>query len=117
MEHHANHSEMRWTQEQAISLCVAIEAIAPKFGYHVALTGGCLYKAGERKDLDLIFYKNRTSVHGSWLRIGGDTARAGLIQKLCDDLNFRIVSNWGPWKKIVMQGERSIDMLFPDEEK
>lgn len=39
-----------WTQKEAIELCVKIEAICPKYGCHVALTGGLLYKEGERKD-------------------------------------------------------------------
>jgi hypothetical protein len=48
-----------WTQQQAIALCREIEAVAPEFGCHVALTGGCLYKDGDRKDLDLLFYRIR----------------------------------------------------------
>ncbi len=42
-----------WTQEEAIELCRIIEDICPQAGCHVALTGGCLYKDGERKDLDI----------------------------------------------------------------
>jgi len=48
-----------WTQQEAIALCVKIESICPKFGCHVALTGGLLYKEGERKDCDLLFYRIR----------------------------------------------------------
>jgi len=48
-----------WTQEAAMKLCREIEMIAPLHGAHVALTGGCLYKAGPRKDLDLVFYRIR----------------------------------------------------------
>jgi hypothetical protein len=48
-----------WTQEQAIHLCRQIEVIAPQFGCHVALTGGTLYKIGERKDADILFYRIR----------------------------------------------------------
>jgi len=50
---------MKWNIEEAISLIVKIEALAPKFGCHVALTGGVLYKVGERKDLDILFYRIR----------------------------------------------------------
>jgi len=50
---------MGWTQSQAVELCCAIEAVCPAFGCHVALTGGTLYKAGERKDVDIIFYRIR----------------------------------------------------------
>ena len=45
--------------EQALEICRRLEAIAPDFGCHVALTGGTLYKDGERKDVDILFYKIR----------------------------------------------------------
>lgn len=41
-----------WTQREAIDLCIKLERIAPAFGAHVALTGGLLYKSGQRKDCD-----------------------------------------------------------------
>lgn len=44
-----------WTLVEAVELCVKLEAIAPKFGAHVALTGGALYKDGLRKDVDIEF--------------------------------------------------------------
>ncbi len=50
---------MNWTQQQAIAFCVALEKIAPSYGAHVALTGGTLYKTGERKDCDVLFYRIR----------------------------------------------------------
>jgi hypothetical protein len=48
-----------WTQAEAIELCKKIEAVCPQAGYHVALTGGLLYKDGPRKDCDLLFYRIR----------------------------------------------------------
>lgn len=48
-----------WTQAEAIELCRAVEAVAKNWGCHVALTGGCLYKDGARKDCDLLFYRHR----------------------------------------------------------
>lgn len=45
-----------WTQKEAVEMCVAVEKLAPLYGYHVGLTGGTLYKGGFRKDADLIFY-------------------------------------------------------------
>lgn len=48
-----------WTQQEAIELCTRIEAICPNHGCHVALTGGLLYKDGERKDCDLVLYRIR----------------------------------------------------------
>lgn len=48
-----------WTREPAIALCRQIETMCPQFGCHVALTGGLLYKDGERKDADILFYRIR----------------------------------------------------------
>ena len=48
-----------WTQQEAIDLCIKLERIAPAFGAHVALTGGLLYKAGQRKDCDILIYRIR----------------------------------------------------------
>ena len=45
--------------QKAVAICRIIETVAPEFGCHVALTGGCLYKVGERKDLDILFYRIR----------------------------------------------------------
>lgn len=49
----------KWTQALAVELCRRIEVIAPKYGCHVALTGGTLYHFGERKDADILFYRIR----------------------------------------------------------
>lgn len=48
-----------WTRDMALELCRIVECIAPKFGAHVALTGGLLYKDGPRKDCDILFYRIR----------------------------------------------------------
>ena len=48
-----------WTQPEAIALCKDLEAFAPEYGCHVALTGGLLYKDGPRKDVDIVLYRVR----------------------------------------------------------
>ena len=48
-----------WTLDAAVALCREIEAVCPKHGCHVALTGGTLYKDGPRKDADILFYRIR----------------------------------------------------------
>ncbi len=63
-----------WTQAQAIELCVKLHAIAPNFGAHIGLTGGALYKAGERKDCDILIYRIRQAsidFPGLWAAFGG----------------------------------------------
>ena len=44
---------------RAIEICRELEPIFAGFGHHVGLTGGCLYKDGERKDADLIVYPHQ----------------------------------------------------------
>ena len=48
-----------WNLKEGVELCRQIEEICPQYGCHVALTGGTLYKDGERKDLDLLIYRIR----------------------------------------------------------
>ena len=55
-----------WTQQDAIALCKSLENIAPRYGAHVALTGGCLYKEGARKDVDIHFYRIRQVDEVDW---------------------------------------------------
>lgn len=42
--------------EEAVAIARDLEPVAAANGFHVGLTGGCLYRDGERKDVDLIFY-------------------------------------------------------------
>lgn len=51
-----------WTQEEALELAVVLESVLHPIGWHVALTGGCLYKEGQRKDADFIVYRNSPKV-------------------------------------------------------
>lgn len=50
------------TLEFAVHQCIQLEQCAPDFGLHIGLTGGCLYKQGERKDVDVILYRIRQTV-------------------------------------------------------
>lgn len=94
-----------WTQAQAIELCRQIEAICPPFGCHVALTGGCLYRDGERKDLDVLFYRIRQVEYV-------DTA--GLWQAL-EKIGVIFQDDFGWCCKATFDG-RKIDCFFPDED-
>lgn len=47
-----------WTRESAIDACHVLEPALAPLGIHVALTGGCLYKEGPRKDMDVILYRH-----------------------------------------------------------
>jgi hypothetical protein len=94
-----------WTLEEAVALCRAIEAVAPAYGCHVALTGGVLYKDGPRKDLDLLFYRVRQVVlvdqEGLFVALSG----LGVV-----------VVRGRSWCFKAVHGGRTIDMFFPEED-
>lgn len=96
-------SEKFWTQEEAISVCKLVEEICPPFGCHVALTGGCLYKDGERKDLDLLFYRIRQAETIEYLDLFEAMERIG----------FTVKSRHGWVVKATFKG-KSVDIFFPE---
>ena len=95
----------QWSQTEAIELCVKVEAICPKYGCHVALTGGLLYKQGKRKDCDLLFYRIRQvpeiDLDGLWAAL----AVIGLNQ----------TSGFGWCYKATYQGKK-LDCFMPEEQ-
>lgn len=94
-----------WTQQLAIDLCRRIEAICPTYGCHVALTGGLLYKDGERKDADLVFYRIRQVE-----RIDVD----GLFEALEGIGIVRVTESEAFCIKAVTRAGRRIDCFFPE---
>jgi len=90
--------------EKAIALCKEIEMFAPKYGCHIALTGGCLYKNGERKDCDILFYR---------IRQVDEIDHEGLKQEL-EQMGFEGIDGFGWLLKGKFNGEE-IDMFFPEE--
>lgn len=95
---------MRWNQAEAIALCREVERICPDFGCHVALTGGCLYKDGDRKDLDLLFYRVRQVP-----AIDVD----GLVAAL-SKIGIERTGGGGWVIKATWRGHASIDCFFPE---
>lgn len=94
-----------WTQAEAIALCVELESFLPDSGFHVALTGGLLYKHGERKDCDIIIY-----------RIRQFKLQSLVYNELEQELQIRGFSNFryfGFCVKCDYKG-RPVDLLFPE---
>lgn len=89
----------------AVELCRTVEAGAPKYGCHVALTGGCLYKDGDRKDFDLMFYR---------IRQVESIDQDGLFQYL-ERLGFSKPKGFGWIFKSEYKGVQ-VDILFPEEQ-
>lgn len=96
-------SEAHWKREDAIALCILIESVCPSFGCHVALTGGILYKPGERKDCDVLFYR---------IRQIENIDQEGLFAALAE-LGVERISGFGWVHKATYQG-KNIDMFFPE---
>ena len=97
---------MKWTQAQAVELCRAIEVFAPRYGCHVALTGGTLYHFGERKDADILFYRIRQIE-----LIDVD----GLMDAMQRSLGVEPGEDYGWCFKATYQG-RAIDFFFPERD-
>lgn len=93
-----------WTQEQAIALCVQLEVIAKSYGAHVGLTGGCLYKIGDRKDCDILIYRIRDKTINFPGLLAAFTAAGITIRH---DFGFCIKARYG---------ERPIDFLYPESQ-
>lgn len=98
----------KWTQAEAIALCCEIERKAPNVGCHVALTGGLLYREGERKDCDLLFYRIR-----QWDQIDKDS----LFGILEEDFGIVVTSGFGWCHKAVTKDGKALDLFFPEEDR
>jgi hypothetical protein len=95
---------MTWNTDSAIELCKQIEKVSPEFGCHVALTGGTLYKDGDRKDCDILFYRIRQTK---------EVDIEGLFKKL-ETLGIKKVSGFGWCHKAIFKN-KNIDFFFPEE--
>lgn len=47
---------MKITLQQAVEVCQHLEPRLAEIGFHCGLTGGCLYRGGSDKDVDIIIY-------------------------------------------------------------
>lgn len=96
---------MKANLDFAVDLCRKIELIAPKFGCHVALTGGCLYKEGNRKDLDILFYR---------IRQVENIDQDGLFSEL-ENMGLSEIDGFGWVFKSRYKGV-DLDIFFPEEQ-
>ena len=92
-----------WTKTNALAFCRDAEQFAAPANCHVALTGGCLYRHGPRRDLDIVFYR-----HGGICEIDKAALFAGLHNS-----GVRRISGSG-WRYVGYHrlfGQ--VDFLFP----
>lgn len=90
--------------DSAVTLCRLIESFAPQYGCHVALTGGCLYKDGERKDIDILFYRIRQVEKVDHDGLKSELEKNGLEE----------ITGFGWLLKAKWNGI-NVDMFFPEE--
>lgn len=50
---------MKPTQKDGVELCRKLYPLLKEVGIFPAITGGLLYKDGERKDIDILLYRHR----------------------------------------------------------
>ncbi|UKL14832.1 hypothetical protein [Erwinia phage Gungnir39] len=66
--------------EEGILICRSLYRSLSEHGFFVALTGGLLYKDGDRKDCDIVIYRHRQNVELFELRDIHDLlVSAGLV--------------------------------------
>ena len=89
---------MKINRDKAIEICKEIEMRAPSYGCHVALTGGCLYKDGDRKDCDLLFYVDK---YQCWYHKGIH----GITNNIdCTVLHLNKIIKDGNYEKVIFMG-------------
>ena len=94
-----------WHQREAVALCVIVEMVASQMGCHVALTGGCLYDLGPRKDCDILFYRVRQAGSIDRDALEGKLAQFGLV----------VEKRFGWMSKAVFCG-KTVDLFFPEHD-
>lgn len=93
-----------WTQDAAVYFAIALEDIAPDYGAHVALTGGCLYKQGIRKDVDILFYR---------VRQVDEIDEPGLLAAITKIMGVTMRERFGWVQKATYKGKH-VDFFFPE---
>lgn len=97
---------IKWRRHEAIELCERLHKIAPMFGIHVGLTGGCLYKDHERKDCDILLYRIRQS----------EMSLENFFTCLEVAFKIKVTNDHGFCVKAVDATGRDIDFLIPERE-
>jgi hypothetical protein len=106
--------EQMWTRDEAHEVCAVLEGIISKHGCHVGLTGGVLYKAGPRKDCDVVVYRagqpdpteERPPFHE-------EIDRPAMVAAL-EFHGFVLVKEYTRVVKILTSNGKSVDLIFPE---
>lgn len=105
---------MNWTLDSAQALCMAVESVVPAFGCHVALTGGVLYKEGERKDCDLVIYRAGLPLPSDTRGDFFSTVDRPRMLEALERVGLTVVREYGRVVKCTMGGVSDVDLIFPE---
>lgn len=91
-----------WTLDSALPVLRALEAVASKEGFHVALSGSVLYRGHSAKDLDVVVYPHNVNLYRAKdrARLLQSFQAAGFsdpygVSPSCNDKDVVVVKNGG----------------------
>lgn len=95
-----------------VELCRLVHSVSPAFGIFPALTGGVLYRDGQRKDYDVILYHHR-QLEQDYRQLGA----ALLLLGITDPDGNALWRDADPrWCTKAKWAGNSVDFLCPDVE-
>lgn len=97
----------RYNLQDGAILCAAIHPPLKARGLFVGLTGGCCYKPGARKDIDLVLYRHRQDGPHPDVAIDEFVAAVSTVAKVENVQEFGFVT------KMEIDG-MPVDVLFPE---
>ena len=100
-------NDFLWTIDEALEFAKLVEQIVSKLNHHIGLTGGCLYKNGKRKDIDIILYSVRQT----------NLNKVVVFEALEKHLGLKFIK-LGEWQsKAITKDGKLIDFLIPESVK
>ena len=76
------------TLARAVEVCQHVESAVAPIGMHCALTGGCLYRGGSDKDIDIIIYPHDPRNRPTDDAIIQALTQAGFTDRFVTDENY-----------------------------
>ena len=90
--------------EEAKALCRDLYRVLNGVGIYPALTGGLLYKDGERKDIDIVLYRNRQQLQAFEIKD---------LEIVLKDIGIEITGHYGFVTKCTWRGF-VVDLFNPE---
>lgn len=101
-----------WYRDEAIAFARELEELAAQHDFHVAMTGGCLYKDGPRKDADFVIYRHNTPE--SIDTAGNMQDRRATFERKLGTCSGATFLHYGYLTKVKLPDGRGVDLLYPE---